>query len=116
MDISQSEYRQRLDSVRERMSAQSLSALLVSDPANLYYLTGYNAWSFYTPQFLFVPAAGELILFCREMDAKGGFRTAWLSPENIVGYPEGLVQRPTMHPFDWVGDKLHELGLVAPAA
>lgn len=92
-----------------------MSALLVSDPSNIYYLTGYNAWSFYTPQFLFVPSAGDLILFMRAMDANGASRTAWLPRENIFGYPEEFVQRPTMHPFDWVSGELRDLGLVAGA-
>lgn len=115
MKISESEYDQRLLNVRARMSAQGMSALLVSDPSNIYYLSGYNAWSFYTPQFLFVPAVGDLILFTRAMDANGAPRTAWLHRENIFGYPEEFVHRPTMHPFDWVSGKLRELGLVAGA-
>ena len=41
------------------MAERSLAALVVADPANLYYLTGYNAWSFYTPQCLVVPAAAS---------------------------------------------------------
>ncbi|MEO6827944.1 MAG: M24 family metallopeptidase [Microbacteriaceae bacterium] len=113
MEISQSEYAARLSRVRQRMSDQGLGALLVSDPANLYYLTGYNAWSFYTPQFLFVPATGELLLFAREMDAKGGYRTARMPRENIIGYPEEYVHRPDRHPFDWVGRQLRDRGVVA---
>jgi len=115
VNISPSEYDQRLLNVRERMSQQGMSALLVSDPSNIYYLTGYNAWSFYTPQFLFVPSVGDLILFMRAMDANGACRTAWLPRENIFGYPEEFVQRPTMHPFDWASGKLRDLGLVAGA-
>ena len=115
VNISESEYGQRLSVVRARMSEQGLSALLVSDPSNLYYLTGYNAWSFYTPQFLFVPASGDLVLFARAMDANGAHRTTWLPKENIIGYPESLVHRPREHPFDWVGNKLRELGLVGNA-
>jgi Xaa-Pro aminopeptidase len=111
--IPEREYRRRLAEVRARMDGRGLGALLVSDPANLYYLTGYNAWSFYTPQFLFVPASGDLLLFMREMDANGAFRTAALAGENIFGYPEELVHRASVHPFDWVGGKLRELGAVS---
>lgn len=114
--ITQGEYDARLTAVRLRMAEHGLSALLVSDPSNLYYLTGYNAWSFYTPQFLFVPAAGELVFFSRAMDAGGAHRTAWLGSENIIGYPETLVHRPHAHPFDWVAGKLRELGVVAAAS
>jgi Xaa-Pro dipeptidase len=110
------EYGARLSGVRERMARQGLSALMVTDPANMYYLTGYNAWSFYTPQLVFVPADGPMLLFTRAMDAGGAFRTAWLPPECLVGYPEHYVHRPTVHPFDWVASALRERGLVAAAA
>lgn len=116
MKISQHEYDERLRNVRIRMADEGLSALLLTDPANLYYLTGYNAWSFYVPQFLFVPASGDLLFYARAMDAGGAHRTAWLPEDQIIGYPEDLVQRPYVHPFDWVGADLRERGLVAEAS
>lgn len=116
MPISRDEYAKRLHDVRARMADQGLAALLVSDPANLYYLTGYNAWSFYTPQFLFVPASGDMVFYSRAMDADGAFRTTWLPTDHIVGYPEHYVHHGEMHPFDWVAGNLRERGLVAPAA
>ena len=110
------EYAARLGAARVRMTEQGLSALIVTDPANIYYLTGYNAWSYYTPQLVFVPLEGEMILFTREMDANGAFRTTWLPPESIVGYPERYVHRPHLHPFDWVAYALRARYLIAPAA
>ncbi len=116
MTFTPEEFAQRLAAVRARMAHQGLAALVVTDPANLYYLTGYNAWSFYTPQMLYVPSEGDLILFARAMDAQGAHRTSWLPPEQIVGYPEKLVHRPDTHPFAWVGVQLQRRGLVAPFA
>lgn len=110
------EYLGRIASVRNRMIDQGLSALIVTDPANIYYLTGYNAWSFYTPQLLFVPASGPLTLFMRDMDARGAMHTSWLPPEDIVGYPERYVQRPHIHPFDWVSFALRQRWEVARAS
>ncbi|WP_431814168.1 M24 family metallopeptidase [Kocuria sp. cx-455] len=110
------EYEQRLRRVREKMAHQGLSALIVTDPANLFYLTGYDAWSFYVPQLLFIPAEGDMLLFLREMDAQGAFRTSWLPPHQIIGYPERYVQRPHLHPFDWVAFALRHRAQVAPAA
>ncbi|MGJ9403781.1 M24 family metallopeptidase [Arthrobacter sp. KK5.5] len=110
------EYSARLAAVRARMQEQGLSALIVTDPANIYYLTGYNAWSFYTPQMVFVPEEGEMVLYAREMDAHGAFRTSWLPPENIVGYPESYIQRPHVHPFDWVAYSMRRRQLVARAS
>lgn len=94
------------------MAEQELGALLVTDPANLYYLTGYNAWSFYTPQFLFVPADGDLYFFTRAMDAVGASRTAILPREQIIGYPETLVHQATAHPFGWAANALRDIGVV----
>ncbi|TSI18017.1 M24 family metallopeptidase [Brevibacterium aurantiacum] len=116
MWFSPDEYLGRIASVRNRMVDQGLSALIVTDPANVYYLTGYNAWSFYTPQLLFVPAAGPLTLFLRDMDARGAAHTSWLPPEDIVGYPERYVQRPHIHPFDWVAFALRQRWEVARAS
>jgi Xaa-Pro aminopeptidase len=110
------EYAQRLAKVRRRMAGQGLSALLVTDPANINYLTGYDAWSFYTPQVLFIPEEGDMLFFLREMDANGGFRTAWLPQEKIIGFPESYVHRPHIHPFDWVAFALRQRYLIAPAS
>ncbi|WP_206427387.1 M24 family metallopeptidase [Brevibacterium aurantiacum] len=116
LSFSPDEYLGRIASVRNRMIGQGLSALIVTDPANIYYLTGYNAWSFYTPQLLFVPASGPLTLFMRDMDARGAMHTSWLPPEDIVGYPERYVQRPHIHPFDWVSFALRQRWEVARAS
>ena len=108
--IGEAELDRRLAAVRERMRDAGLDALLVSDPANLLYLTGYNAWSFYTPQVLVVPAEGEPVLAMREMDAVGAHRTAERCAETVLGYPEELVHRPDVHPLGWVGERLRDRG------
>ncbi|MBY6412073.1 M24 family metallopeptidase [Rhodococcus sp. BP-252] len=110
--FTEDEYSRRLAAVRERMTRQNLTALIVTDPSNLYYLLGYNALSFYTPQMLYVPLEGELYFFARAMDAAGAFRTSWLPQDQTFGYPETFVQRKDTHPFVWVGQKLRELGVV----
>lgn len=90
-----------------------MTALVVTDPANIYYLCGYNAWSFYTPQCLVVPSAGEPVLFARAMDAAGARMTACLTDDSVEGYPEALVHRhDEQHPFDWITLRMRERGLV----
>ncbi len=108
--VTTAEYDTRLARVRAEMARRSLSALVVTDPANLFYLTGYDAWSFYTPQCLVVPAQGRLQLFARAMDAAGATFTAMLSGEQVHGYPEELVHRPDVHPFDWIAARSLEHG------
>jgi ectoine hydrolase len=46
------------------------------------------------------------------MDAAGAGFTAWLPPEQIEGYPEELVHRPDVHPFDWIAERIRERGLI----
>jgi ectoine hydrolase len=107
--VEPDEYAGRLRRVRAAMAARDFGALVVTDPANLFYLTGYDAWSFYTPQCLVVPADGEPHLFARAMDAAGAGFTCNLRAEQIHGYPEDLVHRPDLHPFDWIAITAREL-------
>jgi Xaa-Pro aminopeptidase len=100
----------RLATTRERMRADGFDALVVVDPANIHYLTGYDAWSFYMPQLLFVPLAGDVLLITRHMDAVGAHRTADLTPDQTLGYPEDLIHRRDRHPFDWAAGQLRERG------
>ncbi|MHA6804451.1 M24 family metallopeptidase [Salinifilum ghardaiensis] len=110
------EHEIRLRAVRAAMAERSLSALVVTEPANLYYLTGYDAWSFYTPQCLVVPAEGELQFFTRAMDAGGASAISSLPEEQVHGYPEGLVHRDDAHPFDWVTARARESGALVDSA
>ncbi len=110
--VTQHEYADRVRRVQQAMAPRSWSALVVADPANLFYLTGYNAWSFYMPQCLIVPATGEPRLFLRAMDANGATSTAQLPEDRVEGYPEALVHRDDVHPFDWITDRAKALGLL----
>ena len=103
------EYADRLRRVRDAMAQKGFAAIIVCDPANLFYLTGYNAWSFYTPQCLLIDADGPPHLFTRAMDAAGAGFTCNLDHDHIHGYPEELVQRPDVHPFDWIATEVHGL-------
>lgn len=108
----QTELSDRLAKVQNSMARRSWAALVVTDPANLFYLTGYDAWSFYTPQCLIVPADGAPHLFARAMDANGAAFTANLPESQVHGYPEALVHRPDCHPFDWIVERSRELALL----
>ena len=112
--VSPAELDARLERVRERMRAAELTGLIVTDPANIFYLTGYNAWSFYTPQILFVPLEGTPVLAMREMDALGAHRTAVRYADDVLGYPETLVHRPDAHPMQWVAEQLRDRGFARP--
>jgi ectoine hydrolase len=100
------EYRARLDRTRERMRTRGIDTLLVTDAANMNYLTGYDGWSFYTPQGVIVPYEGDLLLFTRAMDTGGARLTTWLEDGQILGFPEDYVQRRDRHPLEWVAAEL----------
>jgi Xaa-Pro aminopeptidase len=100
----------RLVAVRDAMRERGFDGLVVADPANIFYLTGYNAWSFYTPQVFYVPLEGAPVLAMREMDALGAHRTAIRYGDDVLGYPEALVHRPDTHPMKWVAEQLRERG------
>lgn len=110
--VARAEFESRVRRVRDELAVRDLDGILVSDPSNMYYLTGYNAWSFYTPQALYVGAEGALVLLMREMDARGAHRTAVIGAEGVLGYPETLVHRPDVHPMSWCADELRAAGHV----
>ena len=45
MPFEKQEYLQRLAKVKKSMAEKGIDVLLISDPANICYLTGHNAWS-----------------------------------------------------------------------
>ena len=92
------------------MSQRRLDLLLVNDVANQHYITAYDGWSFYTPQVVIVPLRDEPVWIGRAMDAAGGKLTAWMKPENIIGFPEDHVQHPDRHPMDWIGKWISDKG------
>lgn len=48
------EYQARISKTKKRMDDAGIEVLIVSDPANMNYLTGYDGWSFYVPQAVVV--------------------------------------------------------------
>ena len=72
MLFERGEYLDRLARVKRSMTERDIDLLLVASPANQFYLTGYDGWSFYTPQMVVVALdQDEPIWFGRKMDAVG---------------------------------------------
>lgn len=106
------EYQTRLADTKARMEKAGIDTLVSTEPANMCYLTGYDGWSFYTPQALLVSQElDEPILIVRGMDANAGKVTTYLSHDNILGYPDHYVQQPDRHPMDWIADLMAERGI-----
>jgi ectoine hydrolase len=85
LDFSREEYAQRLAATRAAMAAAGVELLIVSDPSNMAWLTGYDGWSFYVHQCVLVPDAGEPLWFGRGMDAAGAKLTVYMDESRIVG-------------------------------
>lgn len=95
------EFSRRVSDVKQRMQAAGHDLLICQDPANMGWLTGFDGWSFYTPQAVLVHVEEEWpIWFGREQDAKSAHITTDLPAANIVAFSEPLVHHPTQHPFD----------------
>ena len=106
------EYRHRLRRVEEHMDRAGIEVLLVVDPANMNYLSGYDGWSFYVHQGLIVALdLEEPIWFGREQDSNGARLTTWLSERSIAGYPDDYVQSRYTHTMVFVAELLRERGL-----
>ena len=108
-----SEYDDRLARVRRAMAARGLDALVIGDPANINWLTGYDAWSFYTPQMMLVDMHDGPFWMGREMDAGAAKFTSYLTEAQIVAYPEPLVQRTDTHPSAFLAEWIHDHGFAA---
>ncbi len=109
--FSAAEYERRRLAILDAMATHRLDALLIGEPANITWATGYDAWSFYTPQYLLVDQNGALIWLGRLMDAGAATFTTYLPQSQVIAYPEDLVQRDGVHPGDWVGAWMRDHGL-----
>lgn len=109
--FAKDEYDERLYRVRQSMLDRNLDALIIGDPSNINWLTGYDAWSFYTPQMLLVGLDKGPFWMGREMDAGAAHFTTYLTSDQIIAYPEDLVQRVDTHPAIFLADQVAALGV-----
>lgn len=104
------EYQVRIGKVRQSMEEKNIEVLIVTDPSNMSWLTGYDGWSFYVHQCVVLTLEGEPLWYGREMDTNGAKRTVFIKHENIFGYPDDYVQNPLKHPMDFLSSILNEKG------
>ena len=105
MFFSTSEFSNRLEKTKNSMIRNNMEILIVTDPSNMNYLTGYDGWSFYVPQGVIISLdLKEPMWFGRKQDANGAKITTYINHDNIFGYPEELIQSPPLHPYDYVAN------------
>ncbi|MGI9372355.1 MAG: ectoine hydrolase DoeA [Hyphomicrobiales bacterium] len=105
-----SEYQARLARTRAAMEQAGVELLIVSDPSNMAWLTGYDGWSFYTHQAVLLAPEGEPVWWGRGMDSFGAKRTVFMNHDNIVGYEDIYVQNPDQHPMESLSALIKDRG------
>lgn len=100
LNFTLAEYETRLRKTRAAMQAKGIDTLVVIDPSNMNWLTGYDGWSFYTHQCVVVPLTGDIFWYGRKMDAAGAVRTVYLPDAQVLFYPDIYVQTPDRHPME----------------
>ncbi len=110
LPFSRQEYQLRCAKVRSSMEQRGLDALVVSDPSNMFYLTGYDGWSFYLPQAVVLFAIDEQPYWIgRPQDKYGARLTTWLEDDHIRDYSEKLVHAKGEHPGATIAGLIREM-------
>ena len=103
MSFTNQEFKTRLNNVKNSMQKKGIDLLISHDTANMYYLTGYDAWSFYYAQCVLVHTdLDEPLCFVRAQDAGGAFIKTYLKKENIIIYNENYIHKWPKHPYDYL--------------
>jgi len=111
LPFTRPEYLQRIANVKRRMDAAGVDVLLISDPTNMNYLTGYDATSYYVHQMVALALDAEEPLWIgRQMDVACARFTTFLAGDNLRGYPESYIGVPDRHAMELVALELQERG------
>ncbi|MFT5548857.1 MAG: ectoine hydrolase [Candidatus Azotimanducaceae bacterium] len=110
LNFERSEYDQRIAKTRQAMQKKGVELIIVSDPSNMAWLTGYDGWSFYVHQCVLLGLEGEPVWYGRGQDANGAKLTSFMSHDNIIGYPDHYVQSTERHAMDYLSERISERG------
>ena len=103
MLFNNTEYKERLKKVKISMQKKGIDLLISQDPANMNYLTGYDAWSFYYAQCTLVHInEDEPICFIRSQDGGGAYIKTYLQDKNIIEYDEKYIHNWPLHPYQFL--------------
>ena len=111
LHFDRTEYAARVAAIKNRMSEAGIDVLVVTEPTNMYYLTGYDAYSFYVVQAVIVALEEDLPIWAgRFMDAVTAHSTTYLPSDNISPYPDHYVQSTELHPMTFIGTLIADKG------
>lgn len=80
------EYQRRLQELRARIAHRHLDAVVITDPANIMYLTDYQTTGYSFFQALVVPLEGEPFMITRAMEESNIIARTWV--ERTRPYPD----------------------------
>lgn len=72
------EYRRRVEAVRKRMARRNIQIVVITDPENLFYLTGHQTTGYSYFQALVVPLEGEPLFICRLLEESNIKPRTWV--------------------------------------
>jgi len=105
------EYRRRLDLTKAAMAKHGVDSILLTDPCNMFWLTGYNAYAFYTVQSMLVAQdRSEPVYIGRGIDVEAVRQTTSLSPDSLYGYTDDWIQYAGRSPADFIAQTVEQLG------
>jgi ectoine hydrolase len=109
-NFDRAEYDARLARTRDAMAARGVDWLIVTDPSNMAWLTGYDGWSFYVHQAVVLGPSGLPLWWGRAMDGLGALRTVFMPDDHVIGYDDTYVQNPAKHPHETLAELLRQRG------
>ena len=110
LNFSIAEYEQRIQKTRKAMESAGVELLITVDPSNMAWLTGYDGWSFYTPQCVLLTLSDGPIWYGRAMDAKGALLTVFMPESDVWFYPDHYVMTPERHAMDLLSQMITDRG------
>ena len=110
LPFDRTEYADRVAKVRRSMAAKGVDLLIVSDPSNMAWLTGYDGWSFYVHQCVLLAMAGDPVWYGRKQDANGALRTVFMAERDILFYPDHYVMSDERHPMEHLAGVIADKG------
>ncbi len=103
-----SEYQSRLERLRNAMDSNSVDMLVICDPNNIFYISGYNGMSHYVPQALIITPSRHMLVL-REMDVRGANITSWFDSSMIVGYDDRYLMSSEETPWHFITNQMASL-------
>jgi len=91
--FSDEEFEARLERVRSRIAARKLDAVIITNPENIYYLTGLNHQGYFAYTSLILPVEREPVLIIRAME-KAITRDMVVPKVRFYPYSDGIEPLP----------------------